>query len=208
MFISFLGSLPLGTMNVTATNITAKYGTGVALVYSLGSMIVEIIYVRIALVAMTWIQRRQKIFRIFEWFTLILILLLAVGSFIAAIKMSGLGYSLPSSLRYPFLLGALLSATNPLHIPFWFGWSTVLINKNILQPDPIHYNWYVTGIGLGTMAGFTIFIYGGSYLIQQLKTNQNILNWVIGIILLVTVLIQLYKMKNKPALVLRPEVVN
>jgi len=202
MMISFLGSLPLGTMNVMATNISVKDGVSAAMIYALGSMLVEIIYVRGALVAMTWVHRQQKIFRLFEWLTLILILALAIGSFAAAIKMSGLGSVVPDNTSHPFWLGAIFSATNPLHIPFWFGWSTVLVNKNILLPHPDNYNWYVFGIGVGTIMGFSIFIYGGNYLVQQMNANQNLLNWAIGIILLITAFIQLYKMLNrKPAVV-------
>jgi threonine/homoserine/homoserine lactone efflux protein len=201
MLISFLGSLPLGTMNVMATNISVKDGVTAAMIYATGSMLVEIIYVRIALVAMSWVARQQKIFRFFEWLTLVLILALAIGSFVAAVRMSGLGSALPENTSHPFWLGAFFSATNPLHIPFWFGWSTVLLNKNILLPRVSNYNWYVCGIGLGTMAGFAVFIYGGNYLVQQMNANQNLLNWAIGIILLITAMIQLYKMLNKPAVV-------
>lgn len=202
MMISFLGSLPLGTMNVMATNISVKDGISAAMIYALGSMIVEILYVRGALVAMTWVHRQQRIFRLFEWLTLLLILALAIGSFVAAVKMSGLGSVVPENTSHPFWLGAFFSATNPLHIPFWFGWSTVLVNKNVLLPRARNYNWYVCGIGLGTMMGFSIFIYGGNYLVQEMNANQNLLNWAIGIILLITAFIQLYKMLNKkPAVV-------
>jgi len=197
MLISFLGSLPLGTMNVMATNISVRDGVTAATIYALGSMLIEIIYVRGGLVAMTWVHKQQKIFRLFEWLTLLLILALAIGSFVAAAKMSGLGSALPDNTKHPFWLGVFFSATNPLHIPFWFGWSTILLNKNILLPRVANYNWYVAGIGLGTMAGFAVFIYGGNYLVQGLNANQNILNWVIGIILLITAIIQLYKMLNK-----------
>jgi len=198
MAISFLGSLPLGTMNVLATNISVKNGATAGMIYATGSMLVEIIYVRLIMVGMTWIHRQQKIFRFFEWVTVFLILALAAGSFIAAVKMTGLGTALPVAAGHPFWVGVFFSATNPLHIPFWFGWSSVLMNKDILFPRPADYNFYVSGIGLGTMAGFGLFIFGGNYLVRELNANQNMLNWIIGIILLITAFIQLYKMLNRP----------
>jgi len=200
MFISFLGSLPLGTMNVMATNISVKDGVTAGMIYACGSMLVEITLVRAALVAMSWVYKQQKIFRIFEWLTLLLIVALAIGSFIAAYNMSGFGTAIPDNTKHPFWLGVFFSVTNPLHIPFWFGWSTVLLNKNILLPNAKNYNWYVAGIGLGTIGGFAVFIYGGNYLIQEMHANQNLLNWAIGIILLITAAIQLYKMFNKPVI--------
>ena len=196
MYISFLGSLPLGTMNVAATHIAVQDGAYAAFIYSAGSMLVEVLYVRAALVAMDWICRQHKIFRIMEWLAVIIILVLAFGSFEAAAKKSGVGNALPIHSFNPFLIGAFLSATNPLHIPFWFGWSTLLLNKRILLPDNRNYNFYVAGIGLGTLLGFAFFIFGGNYLVNQLKANQNLVNWVIGFVLLITALIQLYKMRK------------
>ena len=49
------------------------------------------------------------------------------------------------------------------------------------------------GIGLGTIEGFAIFIFGEKVLVNQLKANQNLLNWIIGITLLITVVIQANK---------------
>ncbi|HEX9512547.1 MAG TPA: LysE family transporter [Puia sp.] len=72
--ISFLGSLPLGTMNITVTNISIRQGTQAGLVYAFGSMIVEIIVVRIALTGMSWLTKRHKIFRLLEFFTIGLML--------------------------------------------------------------------------------------------------------------------------------------
>ena len=49
MVISFLGSLPLGTINIVATQIAVSRGQGAALLYSSGSLLVELLYVSIVL---------------------------------------------------------------------------------------------------------------------------------------------------------------
>ena len=196
--ISFLGTLPLGTMNVTATNISIKQGTFPAFLFALGAIAVEGACVYIVLRAMQWVSKQQHFFKIFEWLTIILILALSISCLTAAIKMKGFGNNV--FLKYnlhPFLLGLLLSILNPLHIPFWFGWSTVLIKKNILIPQSKYYLTYISGISLGTIAGFDVFIYGGNFIVQQLSNKQNILNWVVGVTLLITVAIQLYKIQRK-----------
>ena len=199
LLISFLGSLPLGTMNVAAIHIAVQDGLYAAMLFSTGAVLIEITYVRIALVAMGWIAVQHKLFKLFEWLTVLLLLALAAGSFIAAVRMSGIGKALPVHTNHPFLLGILLSATNPLHISFWFGWSTILLNKHILLPRNADYNIYVAGIGIGSLMGFCVFIFGGNYLVNQLKANQDILNWIIGGILLITAFIQLYKIVSKPS---------
>jgi len=200
MLISFAGSLPLGSMNVASIQITVRDGANAALIYSLGSMVVELIYVRIIVEAMAWVYKQAKVFRLLGWITIIILLSMSIASFTAATRMSGLGSALPEFSKNHFLYGALLSAINPLHFIFWFGWSTVLLNKGILVPGNANYNFYVAGIGIGTIGGFIVFIFGGNYLVSALKENQYIMNWIIGSVLLVTAIIQLYKILSKSVL--------
>ena len=196
--VSFLGSLPLGTMNIAATHISIDQGTNAGFVYAMGSMLTEIIIVRIALVAMDWLAKHFVLFYFLEWITTGLIFILAAASFIAAYRMTGFSGSLPGIALNPFWTGVVLSATNPLHIPFWLGWSTVLLNKGILLPVPRHYNGYVTGIGAGTLLGFMVFIYGGNYMIVQIKQHQQLLNLVVGSVLLITAIVQARKIIMVP----------
>jgi threonine/homoserine/homoserine lactone efflux protein len=199
LLISFLGSLPLGTMNIAATQIAVQQGTHAGLLYAWGSMLTEIIIVRFALVAMDWLAKRHQVFHFLELFTTGLLFVLAAASFIAAYRMTGFPGSIPGRLLHPFWTGVLLSAANPLHIPFWLGWSTVLLNKKILLPAARYYNWYITGIGTGTLLGFMVFIYGGNYMVKQITQHQDVLNLVIGSVLLVTAILQLKKITSTPA---------
>src|SRR4051794_15221203 len=196
--ISFLGSLPLGVLNVTATQLSVESGVYTALTFAVGAMIVELTYVFFTLQAMGWVSKRIKLFRLFEWITTALILALAFNSLNAAFNMQKISSIVPAEATHAFFSGMLLSVLNPLHIIFWFGWSTILIEKKILHADKSNYNFYTTGIGLGTIAGFAVFIYGGSYIIHQLLFNQTLINWIIGIILLITAIVQVYKIAMRP----------
>ena len=89
LVISFLGSLPLGTLNIAAMQIGIQESIADAMYFSFGSLLVEMIYVRISLVGIDWIQQQEKLMKIMEWVTLFIIIALAVGSFIAASKGGG-----------------------------------------------------------------------------------------------------------------------
>ena len=197
--ISFLGSLPLGIMNIAATHIAIQQGTAAAMVYAAGSMITEIIIVRFALVAMAWLLRKHRVFHFLELFTVLLLFILAIASFTAAYRMTGFSAALSAQSVAPFWTGVFLSATNPLHIPFWMGWSTVLLNKQLLKPEPAYYNCYITGIGAGTMLGFILFIYGGVRMVNQVTQHQNALNIIIGTMLLGTAVLQLKRIMAAPS---------
>jgi threonine/homoserine/homoserine lactone efflux protein len=168
-----------------------------AIFFSIGSLTAEIIYVRLSLVAMDWIRKQEKIFRILEWVTLAVVLALAATSFYAALHPS-VGKNVILSSNLPkVVLGFTMSAVNPVQIPFWFGWSTVLFTKKILLPRNDHYNIYIIGIGIGTFIGNLLFIFGGQFIADKINNNQDILNWVIGGIFLVTAFIQAWKMWRK-----------
>jgi threonine/homoserine/homoserine lactone efflux protein len=193
MMVSFLGSLPLGTLNVAAMQISVQESVTNAMYFSLGSLLTEMIYVRISLVGINWIRKQKVIFKWLEWITLGIVVALATGSFIAATHSHEAKNVFLNNNMHRFVLGLAMSAVSPMQIPFWFGWSTVLFTKGVLQPKSGSYNIYIVGIGLGTLMGNCVFIFGGKYMVEKLNANQNILNWVIGGIFALTAVIQLLK---------------
>jgi len=197
MLVSFLGSLPLGTLNIAAMQISISDGIIAALLFSSGSLLAEVIYVRLSLVAMDWIRKQEKIFKILEYITLVIVLALAASSFYAAINPTVEKNVVLNSPMPKFLLGLMMSAINPVQIPFWFGWSTVLFTKKILLPRKDFYNSYIFGIGIGTLFGNFVFIFGGLLIASRINNNQHILNWIIGGIFTITALIQIWKMIKK-----------
>ena len=202
LLISFLGSLPLGTLNVAAMQIGIQESIKDALFFSAGSLLVEMVYVRLSLVGIDWVRKQVKLMKAMEWITLGIILALAIGSFMAAAKDGGDAKNVfLQNNMHRFLLGAFMSAINPVQIPFWFGWSTVLFTKKILEPSRLQYNGYIVGIGLGTLLGNAFFIFGGKLLVGAIKNSTQFINWVIGGVFTITALLQLWKMlQNKNAI--------
>ena len=201
MLISFLGTIPMGTLNISAMQISLSDGIRPALYFSTGAVLIEIVYVRVTLVAMNWFRSHKKLLMGMEWFTLVIILALSASSFYAALHPSVKTSPILSNTIHRFWLGVGMSAVNPLQIPFWFGWSTILANRKLLLPEEKLYIIYIVGIGMGTMIGYGIFIFGGRLLVEHMNTRQDIINMVIGVVFLVTALIQWFRMaRHKDAI--------
>ncbi len=201
MFISFLGTLPMGTLNISAMQISLSDGIRPALYFSAGAVLVEVLYVRVTLVAMTWFRKHKKLLMGMEWFTLVIILALAVSSFYAAANPSVKSSPILSNNVHRFWLGVGMSAINPLQVPFWFGWSTILATRKLLLPKENLYLVYIAGIGLGTIIGHCIFIFGGRLIVERMNTRQNVLHLVIGLIFLLTAIVQWIRMaRHKDAI--------
>lgn len=195
LLISFLGSLPLGTLNIAAMQIGIQESIQNAIYFSIGSLLVEMVYVRLSLIGIDWVRKQEKLMKAMEWITLFIIVALAIGSFVAASKGSGDQKNvLLNNNMHRFLLGMFMCAINPVQIPFWFGWSTVLFTKKVLEPKPAAYNSYIVGIGIGTLLGNFVFIFGGKFLVSKIANSQQYLNWVIGGIFALTAVIQMIKM--------------
>jgi threonine/homoserine/homoserine lactone efflux protein len=198
LLISFLGQLPFGNMNLTATQLAVQEEYKNAWKYALGIVLVEIIYLRLALTGMDWVVEHKQLFTIMGWLTVIVFITLGVLAFVMARKQTSArkGLLLDNKMNR-FLLGVVVSGVNPAQIPFWFLWSTELLNSKILQPTTAQFNLFTAGAGLGSLAGLAVYIHGGKWMITKLRTSNKGLNIFMGIVFILAGLFQLYNMLFK-----------
>ncbi len=195
--ISFAGTLPPATLNVASMQISVQENVRNALLFTLGCLLCEMVFVRISLVGIKWLQKQKTLFKWMEWITFALIAVLAAGSFVAAGK-EGASKNVILNNDVPrFILGVGMRIVSPTQIPYWFGWSTILYSKKILKPRNDFYNLYIVGIGLGTLLGSGVYIFGGKYVVEKLHTNQSLLNYIIGGVFSITALILLIRIIMK-----------
>lgn len=197
--ISFLGQLPLGNMNLTATQISVQENLKSAWKFGIGIVLVELIYLRLALTGMDWVVENKRLFTIMGWVTVVMFIGLGIFAFVIArrrtsAKKKGL---LLNNQMNRFLLGIIVSGVNPAQIPFWFIWSTQLINSKALQPVTIQFNLFTAGAGLGSLAGLALYIHGGKWVINKMKTTNRRLNVFMGVVFILAGLFQLYNMLFK-----------
>ena len=195
--ISLTGSLPIGTLNAGIAGLVISRQVVPAVLFGLGALLVEVGLVRMALVA---IKRLEGLNHFSRWFRLlgcIVILLFAFISLNTAWHAAAARPTDPIIGESPFISGIVLSLLNPLHLPFWMGWTTVLKAKGLLSDTRREYNIYVLAIGMGTGIAFLVYGITGQLLIRFLLTNQNLFNWLTGIALFVTGLVQVWKLLRR-----------
>jgi threonine/homoserine/homoserine lactone efflux protein len=199
MLISFLGQLPLGNMNITATQLHLQEGLKHACKFGIGIAIVEVIYLRIALTGMDWVLKNSLVFEILGWVTVAVFLVLGIAGLVAARKQREDKKSLLLNNKLDrFLLGLSISAINPVQIPFWFTWSIYLIHEHLLSPSMLNYNVFTIGAGCGTVAGLAVYIFAGKWAAEKMKANNKGMNIFIALVFIAVGLLQLYKMIFSP----------
>jgi len=191
--VSFLGSLPLGTLNLSVASYAYSGDGRGAIEFSVAAIFVEIMLVRVALVAIRRLERLTRFFKVFNILTCGILLFLAFNSLLAAWQMAAFRATVPLPTVSPWISGFVLSLTNPLHLPFWMGWTAIFRSRNILGDTTGHYNAFIIAIGLGTAAAFCLYGFAGGYLIRLLGSRQPALNWAVGSALLLTGIAQTYK---------------
>ena len=197
--VSFLGQLPLGNISFTSTQICLQEGFRKAWQFAFGAAIVEMIYLRFALTGMDWVVRHRNWFLALGWLTVVMFLVLGVLAFRIAQKQDGEKKALLlNNTMHRFLLGLTMSALNPVQIPFWFLWTSTFIQTKVLPVKPDAFNFFTAGAGAGTIGGLAVYIHGGNWLVTKMKTSNRTLNKIMGIIFIITALIQLYRMIWKP----------
>lgn len=195
MLVSFLGQLPLGNMSITATQIYVQENSRNAWKYAIGVAIVEVIYLRLSLKGVDWIMQHKLFFTILGWLTVALFLALGIASFVSANRQQADKKALLLNNKMDrFLLGFSMSALNPAQIPFWFIWSTYLLDNKVIQPVSSQYDMFTVGAGCGTIGGLAVYMYGGNWLITRMNASMKNLNKAMGGIFILTAVIQLYRM--------------
>jgi thioredoxin-related protein/threonine/homoserine/homoserine lactone efflux protein len=192
--ISFVGALPIGTLNTNVANFALNGNFAGAAWFGLAAILVEVVIVRIALVVVDQLARLKKLFKILSIAFCVAILALAYKALEAAFHMRTFQDVLPFVGMNPFYSGLLLSLLNPLHLPFWMGWTAVLKSRGVLNSETRAYNIFIIAIGTGTLLSFIIYGVAGDFLMNTLKAQHNLINWILGLTLLLTGLVQAYKL--------------
>ena len=175
--VSFLGTLPLGVLNITIMDVSLKKGINAAFRFALACALVEFIYSYIS------VQLTKSIMDFPA--------LRAVTEVVATITLLGMGIyyihkrnGLASSKQKPissFYLGALLSILNVVAFPFWILYTTLLQSKGLIGIEENELILlYVFGISLGTIAGLLPFIYGSRFLTNWVTSHQHRMDRMIG----------------------------
>lgn len=182
MIISFLGSLPLGTLNITTFHIAASQSIEEAILFAIAVVLVELVVVRITLTAGHKIDFSNKLFSYVLPMAIILLMYLGVSSFISSSSYRVLeaGSNSFPMIKSSILLGVVLSILNPMHFPFWITWNNVLVKRKILDKTLGIYTSYIAGIGLGSFVSLIIFVLIGIYASQNFHQCQFIISFIMG----------------------------
>lgn len=191
LIISLLGALPLGNLNITALHIASTQNLRKALWFAAGVVIVEVVYLSITLIAINQIISNKAVFAPMQWLSVLILLALAMGCFIAAYQKSTKTKNvLIDNKLTGFVLGVIMSAVNPMQIPFWVGWSVYAQTHQLLYPTNLSYLGFTIGVGCGTLLALLLFIAVGKQFSALLIRKQKMVQLIMGLLFLTIAIFQ------------------
>ena len=179
--LSFIGSIPPGTLNLAVLQLGMEYKIKAALRFALAVAIIEYPYAWIAVVFEDWVTASPIIVDNFQLITAIVMLVIGAFSVWSARKPSEFSVRFNES---GFRRGLVLSILNPMAIPFWIAYTAFLKSQGWID---LSSQWfvhsYVLGTSIGVMALLTLFAFLAKRLAPSVKDNR-IVKLVPGITLL------------------------
>jgi|SRR6187402_631728 len=157
--VSFLGSMPLGYLNVIGVEVFSKFGMNSLVSYLVGVIIVQTVVVYFTVIFANKLVNSKKLMKGIDFFAVLFLLLLAYLFYAHSNQTAEEHNYLEAYVRYsPFLIGMVLCGLNFLQIPFWMAWNLYLMNANhISLVRKLKYH-YIFGTLVGTFWGMFVAI--------------------------------------------------
>jgi hypothetical protein len=163
--VSFLGSIPLGYLNVIGFKVFQKSGIQPTIYYLLGVICTEFFVIYFTLNFAKKLGENKNITKYIEGFSVLFMYVLAAVFYFG----SNAKTNDTSSFNYPpFFLGIVLSGLNFVQIPFWTGWNLYLLNGNYIEVSKSRKYIYIIGTVAGTFCGMFALIVSLIYFTSHL----------------------------------------
>lgn len=195
--VSFVGSIPLGYLNIIGYEIYLKKGFSNTVDYLLGVVVVEAIVIFATLLFADVITRQKKWLKRIEIFTIVFLIILGASFFLNQNNANSEAQSVYTNYL-PFVTGIILSSLNFIQIPFWTGWNLYLINNNYIKTHNYHKYFYLIGTLFGTFCGMLGLILAIHYFTKKSGfMDASMLTKIFPIIFFTLAIVQMVKFYKK-----------
>jgi hypothetical protein len=157
--VSFLGSLPLGYLNIIGVEVFSKFGMNSLISFLVGVIIAQTVVVYFTVIFANQLVNNKKLMKGIDFFAVIFLLFLAYVFYAHSNQTVEEHNYLEGYVRYsPFLIGLVLCTLNFLQIPFWMAWNLYLMNANHISLGRKLKFHYIFGTLMGTFWGMFVAI--------------------------------------------------
>ena len=198
--ISFIFSLPPGMISLNVMQTTTQQGIKSAFWLALAAVLVEAAQAFIGVQFSGWINTRPSIQTGLELFVIPVFIVMGIMNIVAGLKSRKHNQKddhQPRKTIGSFWKGLLVSALNPVAIPFWVVWASGMSSKNLLIFETSHILVFVLATTLGTFACLMLYALFSAFVVRKFKAIKQWMNLLIGILFIGLALFQLINIMMK-----------
>ena len=167
--VSFLGSIPLGYLNVIGFDIYNSSGINSTIFYLLGVICIEFCVIYLTLIFADKLSKKEKLLKYIEGFSVVFMFILAY-IFYSSANSDNINRTVFSNIAKNFFLaGIMYSFLNFIQIPFWLSWNLYLLNGKFIEISNNRKYVYVFGTIAGTFCGMLILILSLHYFANNVE---------------------------------------
>ncbi|MFK7049087.1 MULTISPECIES: LysE family transporter [Flavobacterium] len=156
--ISFIGSIPLGYLNIMGLHYFKQDLITSTLFYLLGVVIIESLVIFFTAKGVSKINLTPHLKTKISLFSIAFLLLLSYLAKQSATPEESHNPLVIQIINYPFITGIILSSLNFSQIPFWLSWNLYILNEKYANFQQNGILSYTIGASLGTFIGMLSLI--------------------------------------------------
>lgn len=196
--VSFIGSIPLGYLNVVGFDIYAQKGMQSTIWYLLGVICIEFIVIFFTLIFAKKLAENIKLTKFIEGFSIVFMFILAIVFYSGSNSESSNRTVFSNVSQNYFFAGLFFSGLNFVQIPFWTGWNLYLLNGNYIEVSKSRKYFYVLGTIAGTFSGMLMLILSLNYFASNVDfLSKYLMKFIIPTVFLGLGIFQGYKFYRK-----------
>ena len=196
--VSFIGSIPLGYLNVIGFEIYTNSNLAQLIYYLFGVLIIEAIVIFGTFYFANKLNMNPKFKKWISIFSIFFLISLTFYFYPTESQKANLQTYNHRFIEFPsFIIGLILSSLNFAQVPFWLSWNLYLVNKNYVSSQNRIAIFYVLGTLVGTFFGMLLLIVGLKNIAKNGLISENLISNNIWIIFLALALFQIIQFLRK-----------
>ncbi|MBX9850683.1 MAG: LysE family transporter [Cytophagaceae bacterium] len=195
--VSFLGSIPIGTVNLAVIQTTININLRAGIFFALGATLIELMYSIIAIKFIAALLDNVQIGITIQMISVPVFIILGIFYF----RKREQAKMEQQKGRKSFYNGLVIGLINPLQIPFWIAYGSFLLSKKWIINDDFLINIFIVGICFGTLMVLCLIAVISKKIVDRIELQTRLVNKTIGLVLIglaiyQTVAISLHFIKN------------
>lgn len=197
--VSFIGSIPLGYLNIIGFEVYSKSGLNNLILYLLGVITIEAIVIYCTLIFADKLSRKKKLMKFIDFFSIIFMLILAYIFYSQSKSENTSEDQVSEYIHYSgYLIGIIFSCLNFMQIPFWLGWNVYVVNEKYITLGKKLNLVYLAGTLMGSFCGILCVVLLLNLVAESTSTlSEYLLSHIIPLFFVGMAVYQAYKYYKK-----------